>query len=113
MFITFNEICTTTFHRYIRAPEGKPSNGQWPTTGNWSADPERFGGTLRPISDAARAAGLRFLLWVRCPFILLISSLTVLHPADPSSVDVDSLNRSGSREPTLSYTTRRASMPVG
>ncbi len=35
----------------------------WGNLGNWVPDPERFPRGLKPISDAAHAAGARFLLW--------------------------------------------------
>lgn len=39
-------------------------NGEWPqNVGNWTVDKERFPNGLKPISDAAHAAGSKFLVW--------------------------------------------------
>ena len=60
------------FHRRVDAgwycqnqptPATDAINSCWTTTGNWSADPDRFNGTLRPVSDAAHAAKLKLLVW--------------------------------------------------
>jgi alpha-galactosidase len=39
-------------------------NGEWPqNVGNWTVDKERFPNGLKPVSDAAHAAGAKFMLW--------------------------------------------------
>ena len=39
-------------------------NGEWPqNVGNWTVDKERFPNGLKPVSDAAHAAGAKFLVW--------------------------------------------------
>jgi len=35
----------------------------WQEVGSWTVNPKKFPHGLRPISDAARAAGLKFVLW--------------------------------------------------
>ncbi|MBN2210636.1 MAG: alpha-galactosidase [Sedimentisphaerales bacterium] len=35
----------------------------WPFTGTWEVDTNRFPGGLRPLSDYARSKGVKFLLW--------------------------------------------------
>ena len=45
------------------APIGSGGRNWFDGYGNYSADPARFPRGLRPLSDAAHAAGLRFLLW--------------------------------------------------
>jgi len=40
-----------------------PCDGQWPKTGTWEVDTNRFPGGLRPISDHARAKGVRTIVW--------------------------------------------------
>jgi alpha-galactosidase len=41
--------------------EGK--EGWWEGVGNWMVDKKRFPSGLKPVSDAAHAAGAKFLLW--------------------------------------------------
>lgn len=39
-------------------------NGEWPqNVGNWTVDQERFPNGLKPISDAAHAAGAKLMVW--------------------------------------------------
>jgi alpha-galactosidase len=38
-------------------------DGQWPKTGTWEVDTKRFPGGLRPISDHARAKGVKTIVW--------------------------------------------------
>ena len=38
-------------------------NGWWEGVGNWVVDRKRFPNGLKPVSDAAHAAGAKFLLW--------------------------------------------------
>lgn len=38
-------------------------DGQWPKTGTWEVDTNRFPGGLRPISDHARAKGVKTIVW--------------------------------------------------
>jgi len=40
-----------------------PNDGGWWNTGTWEVDPKRFPRGLRAISDAARAHGVRTLVW--------------------------------------------------
>jgi alpha-galactosidase len=40
-----------------------PCDGQWPKTGTWEVDTNRFVGGLRPISDHARAKGVKTIVW--------------------------------------------------
>lgn len=40
-----------------------PCDGHWPKTGTWEVDTRRFPGGLRPISDHARARGVKTLVW--------------------------------------------------
>ncbi|MBU0606956.1 MAG: alpha-galactosidase, partial [Armatimonadetes bacterium] len=40
-----------------------PCGGEWPRTGTWEPDPERFPGGLRAVSDFAHERGLKTLLW--------------------------------------------------
>lgn len=40
-----------------------PCDGQWPNTGTWEPDLERFPGGLRAISDHARTVGVKTLVW--------------------------------------------------
>ncbi len=35
----------------------------WPQTGSWYPDPERFPNGLEPIGDACKAAGFQFIVW--------------------------------------------------
>eukprot|EP01050_Picozoa_sp_SAG11_P001778 SAG11_NODE_82_length_17639_cov_6.427594_6_plen_905_part_00 len=44
-------------------PATNAINSCWTDTGNWSADPDRFHGTLRPVSDAVHAAKMKLLIW--------------------------------------------------
>ena len=38
-------------------------DGNWPKTGTWEVDTNRFPGGLRPISDHARAKGVKTIVW--------------------------------------------------
>lgn len=38
-------------------------DGQWPKTGTWEVDTQRFPGGLRPIADHARAQGVKTIVW--------------------------------------------------
>jgi alpha-galactosidase len=40
--------------------KGEP---EWPVTGTWKPDPERFSRGLSPVGKAAKEAGLNFLVW--------------------------------------------------
>ena len=40
-----------------------PCDGQWPKTGTWEPDPERFPRGLRAISDHALSQGVKTLVW--------------------------------------------------
>lgn len=39
------------------------NDGTWPNTGTWKVDQKRFPGGLRPISDHARAKGIKTIVW--------------------------------------------------
>jgi alpha-galactosidase len=40
-----------------------PCDGQWPKTGTWEVDQQRFVGGLRPITDHAHARGVKTIVW--------------------------------------------------
>ncbi len=40
-----------------------PCGGKWPQVGNWTPNRENFPNGLRPVTDAARRVGAKFLLW--------------------------------------------------
>lgn len=40
-----------------------PCGGSWPNVGNWVPNKDNFPNGLRPVTDAARAVGSKFLLW--------------------------------------------------
>lgn len=40
-----------------------PCDGQWPRTGTWEVDTNRFPGGLRPITDHAHAQGVKSIVW--------------------------------------------------
>ncbi|RIK81648.1 MAG: hypothetical protein DCC68_08305 [Planctomycetota bacterium] len=40
-----------------------PCDGQWPKTGTWEVDQQRFPGGLRPIADHAHAKGVKTIVW--------------------------------------------------
>jgi alpha-galactosidase len=40
-----------------------PCAGNWPKTGTWEPDPQRFPRGLHAISDHAQAQGVRALVW--------------------------------------------------
>ena len=50
----------------------KTLGGGWVDTGNWQPDPERFGDSLKPISDMCHENGLKLILWYEpervCPY---------------------------------------------
>lgn len=59
---------------------GNPSNPplDWGPVGNWSADPYRFNGTLRPVSNAVHAAGQKLLVWFE-PERVVPNTVTMWH----------------------------------
>lgn len=52
----------------------------WQEVGTWKVNPKRFPHGLRPISDAARAAGMKFLLWFEPERVRRGSELHREHP---------------------------------
>ena len=40
-----------------------PCEGSWPNVGNWTPNKDNFPHGLKPVSDAAREVGSKFLLW--------------------------------------------------
>ena len=52
----------------------------WQEVGTWKVNPTRFPHGLRPISDAARAAGMKFLLWFEPERVRRGSELHREHP---------------------------------
>lgn len=40
-----------------------PCEGEWPRTGTWEVDTNRFPGGLRPITDHAHARGVKSIVW--------------------------------------------------
>jgi alpha-galactosidase len=55
--------------------------GDWAShVGNWSINPAAHPNGLRPVSDAAKAAGMKFLLWFEPERAVNGTPLTVEHP---------------------------------
>lgn len=55
--------------------------GDWGTmAGDWRPNPNWHNGTLKPVSDAARAAGMKFLVWVEPCRALHGRPITLEHP---------------------------------
>ncbi len=52
----------------------------WPKTGTWKPDPERFPRGLGPIGEACDKIGARFLLWFEPERVTEGSELDTLHP---------------------------------
>ena len=52
----------------------------WDCVGSWVVNKERFPGGLRPISDAAREAGMKFLLWFEPERVREHAMLNKEHP---------------------------------
>jgi len=57
-----------------------PCDGQWPKTGTWEVDSKRFPGGLRPISDHARAKGVKTIVWFEPERVHSGTWLTDNHP---------------------------------
>lgn len=55
-------------------------DGQWPKTGTWEVDTNRFVGGLRPISDHARAKGVKTIVWFEPERVQGGTWLTANHP---------------------------------
>ena len=55
-------------------------DGQWPKTGTWEVDTNRFPGGLRPISDHARAKGVKTIVWFEPERVHGGTWLTENHP---------------------------------
>ncbi len=55
--------------------------GDWgPMAGDWRPNPNWHGGTLKPVSDAAHAAGMKFLVWVEPCRAIQGRPITLEHP---------------------------------
>ncbi|MBX7255211.1 MAG: alpha-galactosidase [Candidatus Hydrogenedentes bacterium] len=55
--------------------------GDWgPMAGDWRPNPNWHNGTLKPVSDAAHAAGMKFLVWVEPCRALHGRPITLEHP---------------------------------
>lgn len=55
--------------------------GDWgPMAGDWRPNPNWHNGTLKPVSDAAHAAGMKFLLWVEPARAIHGRPVTLEHP---------------------------------
>jgi len=52
----------------------------WPETGTWEVDQERFPGGLRPISDHAREQGVKTIVWFEPERVLRGTWLAETHP---------------------------------
>ena len=55
-------------------------DGQWPKTGTWEVDTNRFPGGLRPISDHAHAKGVKTIVWFEPERVHSGTWLTEHHP---------------------------------
>jgi alpha-galactosidase len=55
-------------------------DGDWPKTGTWEVDTNRFPGGLRPISDHARANGVKTIVWFEPERVHGGTWLTDSHP---------------------------------
>jgi alpha-galactosidase len=55
-------------------------DGSWPKTGTWEVDTNRFVGGLRPISDHARAKGVKTIVWFEPERVHSGTWLTENHP---------------------------------
>jgi len=64
----------------------------WQEVGSWTVNRERFPNGLRPISDAARAAGMKFVLWFEPERVRSGSALHREHPEFLLSSDTDASN---------------------
>ena len=56
------------------------NTGNWPETGTWEVDQQRFPGGLRPISDYARAKGVKTIVWFEPERVHHGTWLTETHP---------------------------------
>jgi alpha-galactosidase len=59
---------------------GRPGHPWWEETGSWTVNRERYPDGLRPIADAAHAAGMRFILWCDAEHVRAGSRLANEHP---------------------------------
>ena len=57
-----------------------PCDGNWPTTGTWEPDPERFPRGLRAISDHCRTRGIKTLVWFEPERVAAGTWLSQVHP---------------------------------
>ena len=64
----------------------------WQEVGSWAVNRERFPNGLRPISDAARAAGMKFVLWFEPERVRSGSALHREHPDFLLTSDKDASN---------------------
>lgn len=56
------------------------NNGSWVNTGTWEVDQKRFPGGLRPISDHAKAKGVKTLVWFEPERVTAGTWLAEEHP---------------------------------
>ena len=52
----------------------------WAAVGSWSPNPQRFPNGLRPISDAAHARGMQFVLWFEPERVRTATDIELEHP---------------------------------
>ena len=57
-----------------------PCDGEWPKTGTWEVDTNRFAGGLRAISDHAHAKGVKTIVWFEPERVHAGTWLTANHP---------------------------------
>jgi len=77
-----------------------PSNtvfeGDWgPMAGDWRPNPNWHNGTLKPVSDAAHAAGMKFLVWVEPCRAIHGRPITLEHPEFFLSGNADGKHHDG------------------
>lgn len=64
-----------------KAPSRTVFEGDWGVmAGDWRPNPNWHNGTLKPVSDAAHAAGMKFLVWVEPCRAIQGRPITLLHP---------------------------------
>lgn len=64
----------------------------WQEVGSWSVNREKFPNGLRPISDAARARGLKFVLWYEPERVQVNTEIYRDHPEFLVASDTDKQN---------------------
>ena len=53
---------------------------EWPVTGDWRPDPERFPNGLKPVGQACKDAGMELLVWFEPERVHINSKLSKEHP---------------------------------